>query len=150
MSEDVFKEELEGTGLEITPSALEVFKNSYIAPNELIKALINIKNEKQKVITVRKAIDIILEINEHKYKERRLISELKLKTELKKLPKPLQRTLKALIKLNRPSLPGDISRITHRRKKTEKRYLTMLSDLGFVQQIEKEQKVYFMFNTRDS
>ncbi|MHA1974798.1 MAG: hypothetical protein ACTSW1_17505 [Candidatus Hodarchaeales archaeon] len=150
MSKDTFKKELEKTGLNITPGALEVLKNSHISVTELKKTLTHIKRNKSKVITVRKAIDMILDIKESKYKELGIISELKHRSTVNNLSKPLQKTFYTLIRLGKASLPGHVSKITHRRKKTEKRYLSILSELGLVQRVEKGEKIYFIIQKEDS
>jgi hypothetical protein len=135
MPENDFLEKIKEMGFQITPSALEVVKNSHIEPDQLIKEINQKWTEKEKIITVNKAINIILSSSEYVDTVKKITDEIKKYIPSEPaIPRKLRLTYFVLKKSQKTLLAGDVARITHRKRKTEQIYLNQLTDLNYIVQ----------------
>ena len=130
MSESDLLNKLKAIDFQITPSALEVIKNSHMQINDLLTGIERSWKSKEKVITVKEAINLILD-SRHAGISREIASEIKAHEKFVPVPRRLRRTLTILRRFEKPVTAGYIARITHRKKATEEIYLNQLVAGGF-------------------
>ena len=137
MSEADLLNELKAIDFQITPSALEVIKNSHVQINDLLTGIKTSWKSKEKIITVKEAINLILDSREAGI-AREIASEIKAHEKFVPVPRHLRRTYTVLKRFEEPVTAGYVARITHRKKTTEEIYLNQLVKNGFVK--KKKQK----------
>ncbi len=131
MSESNLLDKLKAIDFQITPSALEVIKNSHMQINDLLTGIESSWKRKEKIITVKEAINLILSSKQAGI-TREIASEIKTHEKFVPVPRRLRRTHTILKRFDRPVTAGYIARITHRKKNTEEIYLNQLVKGGFV------------------
>ena len=131
MSESNLLDKLKAIDFQITPSALEVIKNSHVQINDLLTGIESSWKSKEKIITVKEAINLILSSKQAGI-AREIASEIKTHEKFIPVPRRLRRTYTILKRFDRPVTAGYISRITHRKINTEEIYLNQLVIGGFV------------------
>ena len=131
MSESNLLDKLKAIDFQITPSALEVIKNSHMQINDLLTGIESSWKRKEKIITVKEAINLILSSKQAGI-TREIASEIKTHEKFVPVPRRLRRTYTILKRFDRPVTAGYIARITHRKKNTEEIYLNQLVKGGFV------------------
>ncbi|MHA2243550.1 MAG: hypothetical protein ACXADY_01140 [Candidatus Hodarchaeales archaeon] len=131
MSESNFLAKLKDLNFQITPGALEVIKNSHLQINDLLTGIESSWKSKEKIITVKEAIDLILSSKQAGI-TKEIVSEIKTHKKFVPVPRRLRRTYSILKRFDRPVTAGYISRITHRKKNTEEIYLNQLVIGGYV------------------
>ncbi|MFX0050498.1 MAG: hypothetical protein ACFE8U_04310 [Candidatus Hermodarchaeota archaeon] len=135
---------LKSIDFQVTPGALEIINSSRIPVDELIEEIYDSWKEDEKLITVKRAINLILVIKKSpKYAatSKEVISELKSRfKEEPKVSRLLRRTYFTLKHFDNPVTAGHIARITRRKKITEKLYLNQLVQQGLVKKVRKEGK----------
>jgi len=144
MSDEYLLAQLEKINFEITPSALEIFKNSHIPTDDLINDILKNWTTEDRLITVKTAINILLRSRKVDVITREIASEIKEIITHVEVPRRLLRTFSILKRLNGPVQAGNIAQITHRKKETEKKYLEQLFKLNFINRKEKKGKIYYM------
>ncbi|MHA2203739.1 MAG: hypothetical protein ACW991_08625, partial [Candidatus Hodarchaeales archaeon] len=122
MSETDLIDKLKAMDFQITPSALEVIKNSHLQINDLLTGIETSWKSKEKIITVKEAINFILDSRQAGI-SREIISEIKTHEQFIPVSRQLRRTYTILKRFERPVTAGHIARITHRKKTTEEIYL---------------------------
>ena len=137
MSEADLLNELKAIDFQITPSALEVIKNSHVQINDLLTGIKTSWKSKEKIITVKEAINLILDSREAGI-SREIALEIKAHEKFVPVPRHLRRTYTVLKRFEEPVTAGYVARITHRKKTTEEIYLNQLVKNGFVK--KKKQK----------
>lgn len=142
MSESDLLHKLKAIDFQITPSALEVIKNSHIQINDLLTGIKRSWKSKEKVITVKEAINLILD-SRHAGISREITSEIKAHEKFLPIPRRLRRTYTILKRFEKPVTAGYIARITHRKKITEKIYLNQLVADGFAKKEHSGNKIVF-------
>ena len=124
---------LEQLDFKITPGALQVLENSHITPEEIIEDIREHWNpEKEKIITVKEAINFMLESSKFAKISLELKKEIKSRKKPNDLPMKYQKTFNILKKLNRKATAGEVARFTRRKGNTESIYLNNLVKLGYV------------------
>ncbi len=136
MSQNDLLDKLKTIDFQITPSALEVIKNSHVEINDLLTGIEHSWKNEEKLITVKEAINLILS-SKHAEVSREITSEIKTRAKYVSVPRRIRRTYTILKRFQKPVTAGDIARITHRKKTTEKIYLNQLIIHGYVR---KEQQ----------
>ncbi len=133
MPESDLLSRLEQIGFQITPGALQVLENSHITPKEIIE---DIKEHwtpnKARIITVKEAINFMLESSKFAKISQELKKEIKARAKPSELPIKYQKTYNVLKKLNYEVTAGEVARFTHRKRNTETIYLNNLLELGLV------------------
>jgi hypothetical protein len=136
---------------QITPSALEVIKNSHIPINDLIDSLEHSLKGKEKMITVKEAINLMFRSHKDMAASRPVISELKARGKQISVPRRLLRTYSVLKRYRSAVTAGHIARITHRKKITEKIYLDQLVSQGYVEKTQTERKkIYYELKSEET
>jgi len=138
MSETDLLVKLKAMDFQITPSALEVIKNSHMQINDLLTGIKTSWKSKEKIITVKEAINLILDSRQAGI-SRAIASEIKAHEKFIPVPRHLRRTYAILKRFEEPVTAGYVARITHRKKTTEQIYLNQLVKSGFVKK-EREGK----------
>jgi Fic family protein len=131
MSETNLIDKLKAMDFQITPSALEVIKNSHMQIDDLLTGIKTSWKSKEKIITVKEAINLILDSRQAGI-SREIASEIKSHEKFVPVPKHLRRTYSILKRFEEPVTAGYVARITHRKKATEEIYLNQLVKSGFV------------------
>ena len=137
MSEADLLTELKALDFQITPSALEVIKNSHMQINDLLTGIKTSWKSKEKIITVKEAINLILDSRQAGI-SREIASEIKAHEKFIPVPRHLRRTYAVLKRFEEPVTAGYVARITHRKKATEEIYLNQLVKSGFVEKKKRE------------
>ena len=138
MSETDLLDKLKAMDFQITPSALEVIKNSHMQINDLLTGIETSWKSKEKIITVKEAINLILDSRQAGI-SREIASEIKAHEKFVPVPRHLRRTFTILKRFEEPVTAGYVARITHRKKTTEEIYLNQLVNKGLVKK-EREGK----------
>lgn len=144
MSDEYLLTQLGKLNFEITPSALEIFKNSHIPTDDLIRDILKSGTTENRLITVKTAINILLTSRKVDVISREIALELKEKITYVEVPRRLNRTFLILKRLNDPVQAGNIAQITHRKKETEKKYLEQLFKLNYINRKEEKGKILYM------
>lgn len=139
MSETDLIDKLKAMDFQITPSALEVIKNSHLQINDLLTGIETSWKSKEKIITVKEAINFILDSRQAGI-SREIVSEIKAHEKFIPVPRQLRRTYTILKRFERPVTAGHIARITHRKKTTEEIYLNQLVKDGLVKKKREGRK----------
>ncbi len=139
MSETDLLDKLKAIDFQITPSALEVIKNSHLQINDLLTGIETSWKSKEKLITVKEAINLILDSRQAGI-SREIVSEIKTHEKFIPIPRQLRRTYTILKRFENPVTAGHIARVTHRKKTTEKIYLNQLVKDGFVKKKREGRK----------
>ncbi|MFX1282507.1 MAG: hypothetical protein ACFFB5_02590 [Promethearchaeota archaeon] len=142
MSESDFLDKLKALDFQITPSALEVIKNSHMQINDLLTGIERSWKNDTKIITVKEAINLILDSRQAGI-SREIASEIKAHERFIPIPRRFRRTYSILRRFEKPVTAGHIARISHRKKITETIYLNQLVIDGFVKKEEKGNKGIF-------
>lgn len=144
MAANELVDKLKSIDFQATPGALEIINSSLIPIDELIAEINDSWKEDEKLITVKKAISLILVIKQSpKYAaaSKEVISELKSRfIEEPVVPRLLRRTYFTLKQFEKSVTAGHIARLTHRKRLTEKIYLNKLVQQGLVKKERKEGK----------
>ncbi|MFX0206555.1 MAG: hypothetical protein ACFFDT_11270 [Candidatus Hodarchaeota archaeon] len=147
MSESDLLDKLKAMDFQITPSALEVIKNSHIQIKDLLNGIEHSWKSEKKIITVKEAINLILD-SRHAGISREIASEIKAHEKFIPISRRLRRTYTILKGFEKPVTAGHVARITHRKKTTEEIYLNQLVIDGFVKKERKERKRTYYRITR--
>ncbi|MFW9904626.1 MAG: hypothetical protein ACFFFH_09860 [Candidatus Thorarchaeota archaeon] len=139
MSETDLLDKLKAIDFQITPGALEVIKNSHMQINDLLTGIETSWKSKEKIITVKEAINLILDSRQAGI-SREIASEIKTHKKFVPVPRYLRRTYTILKRFEEPVTAGYVSRISHRKKTTEEIYLNQLAKDGFVKKKREENK----------
>jgi Fic family protein len=133
MSElDLFAE-LEQIKIQITPGAAEVLKNSNIPEAMILKEVKRNWKNKSKAITVKDAINLMLNSDKYVQISQKVHKELKETAQIsEQVPRLLRRSFFTLKQFNKPVTAGQIAQRTHRKTSTERVYLNKLVAQGFV------------------
>ena len=132
---------LEGLKIQITPGATEVLMNSKVPHSMLVKEIKKRWQEDHSALTVKDAIDLMLNSDKYIQLSQKVHQELKEKVEeTSTVPRLLRRTYFTLKQFNTPVSAGQISRITHRKTSTERVYLNRLTKAGLVKKYSKKNK----------
>jgi hypothetical protein len=143
MSESNLLDRLKAIDFQITPSALEVIKNSHLQVDDLLTGIKSSWKSNEKIITVKEAINLILNSKQAGI-AREIASEIKTHEKFVPVPRRLRRTYTILKRFDRPVTAGYIARITHRKKNTEEIYLNQLVIGGFaIKERKKGQKAQY-------
>lgn len=146
MSEKDLLKKLEANNFQVTPGALEVFKNSHIPVNELVNDITLSWTTEERVITTKRAVKVMLNSQKFSVFSREIIQEIKSRTKQSiVVPRHLMRTYSIMKRFsNKTVKAGQIAQITHRKKATEKIYLEELVKQGFAQKITDESnEIYY-------
>lgn len=139
MAETDLLDKLKAKDFQITPSALEVIKNSHIQINDILTVIETSWKSKEKIITVKEAINLILDSGQGGI-SREITTEIKTHEKFVPVPRQLRRTYTILKRFEKPVTAGHIARITHRKKTTEGIYLNQLVKDGFAKKERKGRK----------
>ena len=139
MSETELLDKLKELDFQITPSALEVIKNSHMQINDLLTGIETSWKSKEKIITVKEAINLILDSRQAGI-SREIASEIKTHEKFVPIPRHLRRTYTILKRFEEPVTAGYVARISHRKKTTEEIYLNQLVRDGFVKKEQEGRK----------
>ena len=133
MSELDLLAELKQIKIQITPGAAEVLKNSNIPDAMILKEVRSKWKNKSETITVKDAINLMLNSDKYVQMSRGVHKELKEIAELsKQIPRLLRRSFFTLKHFDTPVTAGQIAQRTRRKTTTEKIYLNKLAEQGFV------------------
>ncbi|MHA2289014.1 MAG: hypothetical protein ACXABG_09525 [Promethearchaeota archaeon] len=145
MSKPDLSSELESLKIQITPGAAEVLMNSNVPHAMLIKEIRKRWENDTSTLTVKDAIDLML--NSDKYVKMSLTVHAELKEKIEEtstVPRLLRKTYFTLKQLTDPASAGEISRITRRKTNTERVYLNKLTKLGLIKKtIRKNNKTHY-------
>ncbi|PWI47544.1 hypothetical protein CEE45_11480 [Candidatus Heimdallarchaeota archaeon B3_Heim] len=145
MSEPDLSVELESLKIQITPGATEVLLNSNVPQAMLVKEIKKRWEKDTTALTVKDAIDLMLNSDKYVQLSRKLHKELKEKVEeISSVPRILRRTYFTLKRLEAPISAGQVSQITHRKTSTERVYLNKLAKAGLVKKVTtKKNKIHY-------
>jgi Fic family protein len=134
MSENELLRKLEANDFQVTPGALEVFKNSHISINDLVKDITLSWDTEERIITTKRAVKVMLNSQKFSVFSREIAQEIKSRAKQTiVVPRHLMRTYSIIKRFNNNTVnAGQIAQITHRKKATEKIYLEELVKKGFV------------------
>ena len=139
MSNEELIKELEKSNIHVTPSAIEVLNNSNVPVDMLIQDLKKLYKGKTKPLTVKNAIDLMLNSDKYVQFAKKLRKELKTRTEdFIDVPRKYRRSYYTLKRINEPVSAGQVANRTKRKTATEKQYLDFLVSTGFVTKIQTE------------
>jgi hypothetical protein len=141
MSElDLFAE-LEQIKIQITPGAVEVLKNSNIPEAMILKEIKYSWKNKSKAITVKDAINLMLNSDKYVQISQKVHKELKETAQIsEQVPRLLRRSFFTLKKFDKPVTAGQVAQRTHRKTSTERIYLDKLVAQGFVVKNQRKNK----------
>ena len=88
MSETDLLDKLKAMDFQITPSALEVIKNSHLQISDILNGIENSWKSKEKIITVKEAINLILDSRQAGI-SREIVSEIKAHEKFRPVPRQL-------------------------------------------------------------
>ncbi len=146
MSKPDLSKELERLKIQITPSAAEVLMNSKVPYAMLVKEIKKRWEKDTSALTVKDAIDLMLNSDKYVKLSQTVHEELKEKVEeTSTVPRLLRKTYFTLKKLSGPVTAGQVSRITRRKTNTEKVYLNRLTKLGLIKKdLLKNNKIHYL------
>ncbi len=145
MSKPDLLSELEQLKIQITPGATEVLKNSNVPHAMLIEEIKRHWKKDSSALTVKDAIDLMLNSDKYVQMSQTVHKELKKRIEETSIvPRLLRKTYFTLKRFNTPVSAGQVSRITRRRKNTEKVYLNKLTNIGLVKKTTRpDNKIHY-------
>ncbi|MFX0084978.1 MAG: hypothetical protein ACFFAU_04825 [Candidatus Hodarchaeota archaeon] len=145
MSENDLLSKLKANNFQVTPGALEVFKNSHIPVNDLVNDIVLSWGDDEKIITTKKAIKVMLNSQKFSIFSKEIVSEIKERAAATVVvPRHLMRTYAIMKRFGESSVtPGQIARISRRKKNTEKIYLEQLVKEGYVKKRIKNSKALY-------
>ncbi|MHA1993074.1 MAG: hypothetical protein ACW97Z_00870 [Candidatus Hodarchaeales archaeon] len=146
MSKPDLSKELERLKIQITPSAAEVLMNSKVPHAMLVKEIKKRWEKDTSALTVKDAIDLMLNSDKYVKLSQTVHKELKEKVEeTSTVPRLLRKTYFTLKKLSGPVTAGQVSRITRRKTNTEQVYLNRLTKLGLIKKdLLKNNKIHYL------
>ena len=97
-------DKLKAKDFQITPSALEVIKNSHMQINDILTGIETSWKSKEKIITVKEAINLILDSRQAGI-TREITSEIKAHEKFVPVPRQLRRTYTDLKRFEKPVKP---------------------------------------------
>ena len=131
--------QLENAKIQITPGALEILKNSNVPTSMLFKDLTQIWKDRNKPITVKDAIDLMLNSDKYVQLSKKVHKELKAKRKgFIEVPRQYRQSFYTLKKFKEPVSAGQVAKITRRKTATERIYLNSLVSEGFVKKTKTQ------------
>ncbi|MHA1944644.1 MAG: hypothetical protein ACXAC6_04395 [Candidatus Hodarchaeales archaeon] len=146
MSTKSLLSQLEAVNVKITPGAIEILKNSKIPANMIIKELTKKWKGRTKPITVKDAIDLMLNSNKYKEISKQLHKELKARgDDFISVPRLYRHSFYTLKQFQEPVSAGQVAKITKRKTNTERVYLNFLASEGIIEKIKgKNDKILYL------
>ncbi len=151
MSESNLFKELKQLKIQITPGAAEVLKNSNVPKAMILKEVKKKWIDKSDAITVKDAINLMLNSDKYIQLSRKVHKELKEKVQPSiQVPRLLRRSFYTLKNFDNPVTAGQVAQRTHRKTSTERIYLNKLAAKGFVSKIQdKNSKTLYSISEMD-
>ncbi len=146
MSTKSLLSQLEAVNLQITPGAIEILKNSKIPASMIIKDLTKKWKSRTKPITVKDAIDLMLNSDKYEQISKQLHKELKSRVNgFISVPRRYRHSFYTLKQFKEPVSAGQVAKITRRKTSTERVYLNFLASKGIIEKIKgKNDKILYL------
>ena len=146
MSTKSLLSQIEAVNIEITPGAIEILKNSKIPASMVVNELKKKWKGRTKPITVKDAIDLMLNSNKYQQISKQLHKELKARgNEFISVPRRYRHSFYTLKQFQEPVSAGQVAKITKRKTNTERVYLNFLASEGIIKKIKgKKDKILYL------
>ena len=146
MSTKSLLSQLEAVNIKITPGAIEILKNSKIPANMVVKELNKKWKGRTKPITVKDAIDLMLNSNKYQQISKQLHKELKARGNgFISVPRRYRHSFYTLKQFQEPVSAGQVAKITKLKTNTERVYLNFLASEGIIKKIKgKKDKILYL------
>ena len=151
MSESNLFTELKQLKIQITPGAAEVLKNSNVPKAMILKEVKERWIDKSDAITVKDAINLMLNSDKYIQLSRKVHKELKEKVKTSiQVPRLLRRSFYSLKQFDKPVTAGQVAQRTHRKTSTERIYLNELAAKGLISKSQgKTDKTLYSISEMD-
>ena len=139
MSRKNLLSQLEKAKIQITPGAIEILKNSNVPMSMLLKDLTRICKGRSKPITVKDAINLMLNSDKYVQISKKVHKELKARRkDFIEVPRQYLHSFYTLKRFKGPVSAGQVAKITRRKTATERIYLNFLVSEGIVKKTKTE------------
>ncbi|MHA1207387.1 MAG: hypothetical protein ACTSSO_07460 [Candidatus Hodarchaeales archaeon] len=139
MSKKNLLSQLENAKIQITPGAIEILNNSNIPTSMLYKDITQIWKGRTKPITVKDAIDLMLNSDKYVQIAKKVHKELKARQDgFIEIPRLYRRSFYTLKRFKEPVSAGQVAKLTRRKTATERVYLNFLVSEGIVKKIKTQ------------
>ena len=139
MSRKKLLSQLENAKIQITPGAIEILNNSNIPTSMLYKDITQIWKGRTKHITVKDAIDLMLNSDKYVQISRKVHKELKARQDgFIEVPRRYRQSFYTLKRFKEPVSAGQVAKVTRRKTATERVYLNFLVSEGIVKKIKTQ------------
>ena len=151
MSDSDLFTELTHLKVQITPGAAEVLKNSNVPKAMILKEVKKMWIDKSDAITVKDAINLMLNSDKYIQLSRKVHKELKEKVKTTiQVPRLLRRSFYSLKQFDKPVTAGQVAQRTHRKTSTERIYLNELAAKGLISKSQgKTDKTLYSISEMD-
>ncbi|MCK4849014.1 MAG: hypothetical protein KAT16_08325 [Candidatus Heimdallarchaeota archaeon] len=134
MSRKNLLSQLESAKIQVTPGAIEILKNSNVPTSMLIKDLAKIWKGRTKPVTVKDAINLMLNSDKYVQISKQVHKELKTrKKDFIDVPRRYRHSFYTLKRFKEPVSAGQVAKITRRKTATERIYLDYLVSEGIIE-----------------
>jgi hypothetical protein len=139
MSRKNLLSQLENAKIQITPGAIEILNNSNIPTSMLYKDITQIWKGRTKPITVKDAIDLMLNSDKYVQIAKKVHKELKAREDgFIEVPRLYRQSFYTLKRFKEPVSAGQVAKLTRRKTATERVYLNFLVSEGIVKKIKTQ------------
>ena len=139
MSNKKLLSQLESAKIQITPGAIEILNNSNIPTSMLYKDLNQIWKGRTKPISVKDAIDLMLNSDKYVQISKKVHKELKARQDaFIEVPRRYRQSFYTLKRFKKPVSAGQVAKVTRRKTATERVYLNFLVTEGIVKKIKNQ------------
>ncbi len=137
---------LESAKIQITPGAIEILENSNVPTSMLFKDLTQIWKGRTKPITVKDAIDLMLNSDKYVQISKKVHKELKARqVGFIDVPRRYRHSFYTLKRFKEPVSAGQVAKVTRRKTATERIYLDFLVSDGIIKKIKtKKGKILYL------
>jgi len=139
MSKNNLVSQLENAKIQITPGAIEILKNSNVPVSMLFEDLTQIWKGRDKPITIKDAIDLMLNSDKYVQISKKLHKELKARQkDFIEVPRQYRHSFYTLKRFKEPVSAGQVAKVTRRKTGTERIYLNFLVTQGIVKKTKTQ------------
>jgi hypothetical protein len=138
--------QLESAKIQITPGAIEVLKNSNVPTDMIIKDLTKVWKGRTTPISVKDAVELMLNSDKYAQMSKNVHKELKARQEnFISVPRRYRHSFYTLKRFKEPVSAGQVAKITRRKTATERVYLNFLVSEGIVEKVQtKDDKILYL------
>jgi len=125
--------QLKNVKIQITPGAIEILNNSNVPTSMIIQDITKIWKDRTKPVTVKDAIDLMLNSDKYVQISKKVHKELKARQDdFIDVPRRYRHSFYTLKRLKKPASAGQVAKVTRRKSATERIYLDFLVSVGII------------------